>query len=342
MDREKGLFNYRKSVVGTLILGNAISLGLFILIDLFARGATLSLAVTTGLTGLYLLYFLQFNRSGKETVVTLYLITVYLHLFWGCFFALDRYSFLHIIFLAMGPGSQVIIYRDRRVLRTLMALLSPLLFFYFEFAHSRPALTVYDEPTATLVRFLFSFTGSVLLLLVIRIYTIQITNNERINYRNSIGDPLTGLYNRLYMDRMLERAAAETDRTGKCYGVILLDLDFFKRINDTYGHAAGDRVLQKTARVLADTVRRTDTCFRYGGEEFLILTHDTDEKGVGELAERVRANIGAMDLNLKDDGITASLGVALGGPGQSPKDVCQEADRRLYRAKDEGRNRVVF
>lgn len=161
----------------------------------------------------------------------------------------------------------------------------------------------------------------------------------------SIRDPLTGLYNRRYLEESLERETRRAVRSEQGLGVLMLDLDHFKNFNDTYGHDAGDTVLRETAAFLLKSVRAEDFVCRFGGEEFIIILPAADLKASQARAERIRSKL--RELPVLHQGkplpmITVSVGVA-GLPlhGTSPKGLIEAADAALYRAKREGRDRVV-
>lgn len=153
----------------------------------------------------------------------------------------------------------------------------------------------------------------------------------------SLHDPLTGLANRRYLEIFLERGFNEARRYGRLLSVIMLDIDHFKKYNDTHGHQAGDKLLQEIARIIMECVRDTDLVARYGGEEFLILLPEIDMTRAPEVAERLR-----MAAEEKA-GVTISLGVSSFSQGMEKKEeLVHKADEALYRAKEEGRNRVVM
>jgi diguanylate cyclase (GGDEF)-like protein len=156
-------------------------------------------------------------------------------------------------------------------------------------------------------------------------------------------DALTGLSNRREFDEQLARVVAETDRFGGSSSLIVADLDHFKKVNDTYGHDAGDAVLKHVAQILRDGVRTIDICARYGGEELAILLPQTPGKGALELAERLRQRIEGSPVTSNGTVIpvTASFGVAT-YPEPVPYGdwLFPAADKALYSAKEEGRNRV--
>jgi diguanylate cyclase (GGDEF)-like protein/PAS domain S-box-containing protein len=161
----------------------------------------------------------------------------------------------------------------------------------------------------------------------------------------SIRDPLTGLYNRRYLEEMLERETHRAVRAEQGLGVLMLDLDHFKNFNDTYGHDAGDTVLRETASFLLKSVRAEDIVCRFGGEEFLVILPVADLKTTQARGERIRSKL--RELTVVHQGrplgmVTVSVGVAeLPRHGTTPTELIEAADAALYRAKKEGRDRVI-
>jgi len=159
-------------------------------------------------------------------------------------------------------------------------------------------------------------------------------------------DPLTGIYNRRYINDFLMRESERSLRTGKMFAIILMDLDHFKKVNDSHGHSAGDLVLRSVVGTAIRCTRQYDLVGRYGGEEFLIILPEIpDEQNALEIADRIRASIEASQIEIGKDrriSLTASFGVACFGPdGTRTEDLLLRVDERLYRAKKGGRNRVV-
>jgi two-component system cell cycle response regulator len=154
-------------------------------------------------------------------------------------------------------------------------------------------------------------------------------------------DSLTGLCNRRAIDGQLARALAAATRHGRAIAVLMLDLDHFKQINDVHGHHAGDEVLAAVADRLRARTRTEDTLGRWGGEEFMIITDQTDADGAAVLAEELRAAIAGEPILLDGESIdiTASVGWALWN-GDTEEELVRRADRALYAAKDAGRNSV--
>ncbi len=164
--------------------------------------------------------------------------------------------------------------------------------------------------------------------------------------RQAVTDELTGLFNRRRFQEAMATEVERSKRFGQPVGLVLLDLDDFKAVNDTYGHQQGDLVLREVARVLRETSREIDEPARYGGEELAVVLPGTDLEGAYNLAERVRAGIEELALPLLDgDGalrVTASFGVAtLPGSADDMRELVAAADEALYRAKRAGKNRTV-
>lgn len=156
-------------------------------------------------------------------------------------------------------------------------------------------------------------------------------------------DALTGLYNRRYLDNTLERELARCKREGLPLALIMIDIDQFKRINDTYGHQAGDEMLRRLGAVLGSMARAEDVACRYGGEEFLMLLPKMPLGVAMERAEKLRTDFSALTVPFGEFRLrtTLSIGIAIyPGHGKSADALIQCADRAMYRAKQEGRDRV--
>ncbi|MEQ1776220.1 MAG: diguanylate cyclase [Burkholderiales bacterium] len=155
-------------------------------------------------------------------------------------------------------------------------------------------------------------------------------------------DELTGVGNRRYLTHMLAQEKSRFDRSGSPFCVAMLDLDFFKKVNDTYGHAAGDRMLKTFTLVAQDGLRRIDYFGRYGGEEFMLIMAETPMKGAQVKAERLRSNVEHTRHAEIDPGLvqTVSIGLAEYRRDETIEDLQKRADKALYKAKSSGRNRV--
>jgi len=155
----------------------------------------------------------------------------------------------------------------------------------------------------------------------------------------ALTDKLTALPNRRALDADIRQVLALSSRCGKSFAIVMIDIDFFKAINDAFGHQAGDDVLRAFAQRLRSALRAQDRAYRYGGEEFCVMVPATDAPGVQVLAERLRRAV-ALAATPKMHAVTASFGVALWELGDDADLLFGRADEALYRAKAAGRNRV--
>ncbi len=172
--------------------------------------------------------------------------------------------------------------------------------------------------------------------------------NEELQEKNrelhqlSITDELTGLNNRKHLMETLGHEVTRSKRNGHTFALLVIDIDHFKHINDTFGHQKGDEVLRLLGGVFRDTVRSCDYAARYGGEEFIVMLPEVGATGGLEVAERIRERVAQQRINPKGDRITVSLGMAMFPQhGDSPEELFQQADQALYAAKAAGRNRVT-
>jgi two-component system cell cycle response regulator len=179
-----------------------------------------------------------------------------------------------------------------------------------------------------------------------RRYTDHLRDNVQNSIEMAITDALTGLHNRRYMETHLATLAEQASSRGKPLALMMLDIDFFKVINDNYGHDAGDDVLREFAVRIRKSIRGIDLACRYGGEEFVIVMPETDLHVAGMVAERLRRSIAgetfAVNKGANRIEVTISIGLStLDRKGEPVADVLKRADTALYRAKHDGRNRVV-
>ncbi len=185
---------------------------------------------------------------------------------------------------------------------------------------------------------------------IVAISLENVLNSERLKHFG-LTDALTGVHNRRYFEQRLYDEVARVQRYGEGLSCLFLDIDHFKKINDTHGHQAGDLALQQVAQRIRGQLRSCDVLVRYGGEEFAALLTDTPEAGARATAERIRAAIAAQPFPLPDGSsipITLSVGVATQGHYASSLSIegvaralVERADQGVYRAKEAGRNRVA-
>lgn len=195
--------------------------------------------------------------------------------------------------------------------------------------------------------FLFTMIGhSIYHLDRINFFQSRLVKEQREKVRQlARRDQLTGLYNRREFESRFEEEFERARRYDLNLAVLMLDLDHFKEVNDTYGHQAGDTVLQRVGQVMKSSSRQVDIAGRYGGEEFTMVLPETDEDGGANVAERVKDKVEQLDFETEDGeafSVTTSIGVAgLRGNERNHEDLIRRADEALYRAKEAGRNRVV-
>jgi len=156
----------------------------------------------------------------------------------------------------------------------------------------------------------------------------------------AVTDGLTGLYNHRFIFERLEEEIAKVSRYGRPLSVIMLDIDNFKRVNDTFGHRVGDEVIQSVAHAIIANTRKSDVVGRYGGEEFLILLPETDLSAAKVVAEKIRSTVAQLRFETKELAITISAGVAQAQKDESYEALVNKADTNLYQAKRSGKNRV--
>ncbi len=200
---------------------------------------------------------------------------------------------------------------------------------------------VIDEPTLGVLHQVLSLVEVGLE----REVLLRVSDMERVAWKDrAVHDPLTGLYNRASLDESLRRLLTLDEHNERPQLVALMvDIDFFKRVNDSLGHLAGDRVLRRVAEAIAKGTRASDMAFRYGGEEFLVLLSQagaTPAVSAASAAERIRVNLSTSAGAGPD--VTVSIGVAVRLVGESAASLVDRADQALYRAKANGRDRVEF
>lgn len=157
-------------------------------------------------------------------------------------------------------------------------------------------------------------------------------------------DALTGLPNRHLLNIFLDARMEELNRQNWPFGLMIMDIDHFKKVNDTYGHQIGDEVLKMVGQTIAGNTRKEDMTGRWGGEEFLAVCSMVDIEKLGRLAERFRMLIEKSHLSAdyQSLGVTISIGAAIAQPGEALGDIIERADKGLYQSKENGRNRVTL
>jgi diguanylate cyclase (GGDEF)-like protein len=204
------------------------------------------------------------------------------------------------------------------------------------------AETVMDEDTAAIIdRIVHPLAVAAEREIILRTLS---TERQKL-YEQAIRDPLTGLYTRLYLGEAVERIFAIQDREpGSVVALLMTDIDHFKRVNDTYGHQAGDSVLRETAGIVLKSTRKGDIQVRFGGEEFAVVLTSATKDVATHIADRIRQDVEALrfDGDLANGRFTISIGVAFRHLGESLDSLVRRADMQLYGAKRNGRNQVCI
>jgi len=158
----------------------------------------------------------------------------------------------------------------------------------------------------------------------------------------ALQDPLTGVGNRKALEQAITRETKLVERHHTPFSMLMIDIDFFKKINDTHGHAAGDQAIIQVTEMISHVVRESDQLYRYGGEEFVVLLNNTDIENAHDLAERIRHAIEATEIcyNNKCFDVTVSIGIADFHQNEHISQLFSKADAALYQAKESGRNQV--
>jgi diguanylate cyclase (GGDEF)-like protein len=163
--------------------------------------------------------------------------------------------------------------------------------------------------------------------------------------KKAIYDSLTECYNKRETEEFIKKFLYNYLRyKNDFFTIMMLDIDYFKKVNDTYGHLAGDFVLKEIAKIIKDSIRKSDICGRFGGEEFVIVLPNTKLSGAMKLAERIRETIQnhTFDFNGKKINVTVSIGITSVGVNDSYESLISRADEALYEAKEKGRNRIEY
>jgi diguanylate cyclase (GGDEF)-like protein/PAS domain S-box-containing protein len=168
----------------------------------------------------------------------------------------------------------------------------------------------------------------------------QDITNKKLVEEISVRDHLTKLYNRVKLDEEFAKEILRSQRFGHPLSIIVIDIDHFKSVNDTYGHLVGDSVLVNMAKLLEKNIRTIDILGRWGGEEFIIICPETESKDAYKLAEKIRQNVEKYEFTTVGNK-TASFGVSQYVTGENEQQLVDRADKALYKAKEEGRNKVI-
>jgi two-component system cell cycle response regulator len=176
-------------------------------------------------------------------------------------------------------------------------------------------------------------------------YSDHLRQSLRRSLERAVKDPLTSMHNRRYLERHLGQLVAQNVERGRPVSLLILDVDHFKTVNDTYGHDVGDHVLREVASRITTSLRGIDLSCRFGGEEFVAAFSGVDSDRALQIAERLRQKISDQPFPVQTEqgplSVTVSIGAATSHGGDTAESLLKRADQALYRAKKDGRNRVV-
>lgn len=313
-----------------------------------SAGAFLAFAVIQFLNGGYLLATVELLSALGLSIVTA-LIGRTRHLpFWTYTYLLAVGAFLMLLISSPNAASTAFVWLLLMPVLAYLLLGRPggpviaLPFIVVGLALWRDQLGPFTTPQDVLT-FMNPVLCSLLMLLFVHLYEGRRAEAERQLLVLAETDPLTGVANRGYFRATLDRTAHESKRSGVRFSLVLVDIDHFKRVNDTLGHDAGDEVLRWITQNLEERLRGTDFIGRLGGEEFGIILRDADRHSARALVETLRERIEAQPIQYhgKPIPITASFGIAhWPDDSEDVPTLYQTADRRMYRSKQSGRNRV--
>lgn len=233
---------------------------------------------------------------------------------------------ISMVFMAMSAGSVVSSNASKSVVIAFLTLTSiPLI-----------SKAIYEGPEYYILAIVYSFLYPILVKLTLNGNHVVVENIrlKKQSEQDSLKDQLTGLWNRRSLELFIEKLLAKSQRHKHVFSVLMLDIDFFKQFNDTYGHLKGDEALIQTANCLIKDARETDLVSRFGGEEFLIILPETDLEEAKSIAERI------ISLVRTETNMTISAGIAQFLPGMTFDELIKKADDALYLAKKNGRDRV--
>lgn len=321
-----------------LLIATCLALSIFVVINLANGLYVLSVVeLFFALICLFIYKKVGVDKSRAEIakLAKLYLILLYS----GVLFSLvqDRFVITSYVWVLLFPSiSYILLGKKWGAIYTAGALIASSVIFTYSFYNNESIF----NPS--------SFLNALLGMLVIWLLAHEYESWMQKFHRKLIGlassDSLTGLYNREPLEHIYTHGLAESERQGSKLSLILLDIDFFKRVNDNYGHASGDTVLRLVSDILRTHAREGDFIFRLGGEEFCIILPVSSSEEAQEIAEEIRLSVAEKfkEYGAKNQSITISIGIAESEHYQQTMDeLFRAADERLYMAKSMGRNRVV-
>ncbi len=328
-------------LAGMVFVCSAVSL----LINVFEGGSVFIYPLLlTFAAGTFSLFGLVYKK-GYETLISVFLWTLLMLLGFFIIFYDTTPDHRSLFWITVLPPTCILTMGLRKGSLFFVFFMAMLMMFFFT-----PLNNLVDSPIelGTQIRLLASMTGCFAVVSVVeyaRSRTYDALQNAVMHIgQTSLTDALTGLGNRRYFDKFLEWVMANTQRSGQEYSLAIIDIDHFKRINDTFGHDVGDEVLKHLAEHLQKQIRLGDSLFRWGGEEFMLVMPHCTHKEAEIAAERFRLYIQESPYCYGNEKIflTISLGIYSGSEHVDSKIPLTMADQCLYQAKSSGRNRFFI
>jgi len=332
---DRGLLASRSVLLNTfLIIGTISFIILFILNLYFKDDLNLaSLDIVAGIIFLATLFDLRINKNEHRTIfVTLFSLTLFMFYFvW-----INHDKNLGLIWTIFIPILAITLYGHKTG-----GILS-LIYYLFMFSLVIYGLDAWESQNWNLVSLIRYLITSIVLLFVIFVTQYSFVQTQTALNAQTITDPLTQLYNRRKIDDALAHTLKMINRSAKPLSLVILDIDNFKSVNDTYGHLIGDDVLKDVAKILKNTMRDIDTVGRWGGEEFIIILPETPLNEARISMERLRDHMNNHEFPAVGH-ISCSYGVCTVHSSQhNPQELITCADDALYEAKKTGKDRVCF
>lgn len=348
---------YRKEIIAENIeTFRVFSLIVFVLTAMFAITYAIDLNpltfysfvlfITASLFSLVLFIIIRLMKGGKKYVLLDWLIYIYCSLLVFLLAAItvfDSYEYFDHSAFIIGCLGFAYFYRTefKRLLFVLFMANAVLLILGWNMHGLFLSMSsVFLQITVLSISVYISYNREIIRR---RLFLVQhaLEASSREYREMSFRDSLTKLYNRRYLMDYLHRLFDVFKRKQDVFSLLVLDVDYFKKINDGYGHDAGDSVLQEISSLLSSLCRASDICSRYGGEEFVLLLPETDASHALILAERIRTTIGDWKFQIVQEPISVSIGVSESKEYDTADTLFKRADSALYNAKKNGRNQVV-
>lgn len=309
---------------------------------IFIKSTDLALLNSTFVVAYFLPVLFNFLGHHLTAKIVMFLLVI-IQIVCLCTFIFTLETGFQLYLLLVFPGVFLVFEYDDALPKILLSVAAALAIVYCEiFGFSKPLFDLTSEQN----RFLFRTTLLVMvfeLLLVNYLFTRNVKRRETEFKIQANTDPLTGMYNRRFFNLALKKQIEFSNRYGRPFSLILIDFDFFKKINDEFGHQFGDKLLIESTRLLGQYCRFNDLISRVGGEEFMIILPESELEPAKQTSYKLRETFEQYPFFTKDGKeiqITISIGIVQWQPKETSEEIIERVDKALYSAKENGRNRV--